>query len=219
MSFPRYPYKAFLVNLLRNVTDLLDKFEVEYVICGGTLLGAIRDKGQIPWDYDADLEILPGSRGGFYDLVKYLEATPKLGIMASYRLPSMVKFTPIVSQQVCRTVGFNQHIPNPTVDCFFQYKRPDGSHQICGDQWPTWYYLKGELRPLRKYYFEDFSMWGPACHNILDRYYGDWRTPRFDKWPPGHLGYPKNSDQDKCPTADPDDTSLERATGLKKDPR
>lgn len=163
---------------------MLDRSDVNYSMCGGTLLGAVRDKGFIPWDYDADLDILPGNknRKNLFKLLHHLEESPKNGAHVEYHLPTCIKISPIVPKSVCDLFKFNQETPNPTIDLFFLYEK-DGEHHIVGDSWPTYYYGKEELLPLRKYYFEDFSMWGPASHKILDRFYGDWHTPRFQAWP------------------------------------
>ena len=42
-------------NILIVFDELCKKYNLEYFICGGTLLGAIRHKGFIPWDDDVDV--------------------------------------------------------------------------------------------------------------------------------------------------------------------
>ncbi len=46
-----------MYKLLSDVTKLLDKFKIEYALCGGSLLGYMRNKSMIPWDDDLDLMI------------------------------------------------------------------------------------------------------------------------------------------------------------------
>lgn len=46
------------IPLLEEVDRVCRKYDIKYVICCGTLLGAVRHKGYIPWDDDADLMML-----------------------------------------------------------------------------------------------------------------------------------------------------------------
>ena len=43
------------LELLLAVTSVCEKLNLTYVICAGTLFGAIRHKGFIPWDDDIDI--------------------------------------------------------------------------------------------------------------------------------------------------------------------
>ena len=47
--------KALQLSILRNVSDFCEKNNVRYFLIYGTLIGAIRHKGYIPWDDDIDI--------------------------------------------------------------------------------------------------------------------------------------------------------------------
>ena len=44
-----------LLEQLRDITKICDAHGIEYNLMCGTLLGAVRHKGFIPWDDDVDL--------------------------------------------------------------------------------------------------------------------------------------------------------------------
>ena len=44
--------------MVEIITEYFDKNNLKYFLCGGTLLGAIRHKGFIPWDDDVDIMML-----------------------------------------------------------------------------------------------------------------------------------------------------------------
>lgn len=66
LKSPNYKYEYFgkdtpvccatnLYTILRDVTQILEENNLEYFISFGTLLGAVRHGGLIPWDTDMDI--------------------------------------------------------------------------------------------------------------------------------------------------------------------
>lgn len=56
------------LNILKNITDIMDREGFNYVLAYGTLIGAIRHKGFIPWDDDVDI-MMP--RPDYENFIKY----------------------------------------------------------------------------------------------------------------------------------------------------
>ena len=51
--------KLIQIDLLQKIADFCESQGLRYFLCGGTLIGAIRHKGFIPWDDDLDIMVEP----------------------------------------------------------------------------------------------------------------------------------------------------------------
>lgn len=49
------PIQKELLRLIKELKPLFDKYDIDYFACGGTMIGAVREKGFIPWDDDIDI--------------------------------------------------------------------------------------------------------------------------------------------------------------------
>ena len=60
------------LQMLKDITDLLDKNNIEYWLEGGTLLGIIRENRLLPWDNDMDISIKEEEYSKLLDIIKKL---------------------------------------------------------------------------------------------------------------------------------------------------
>lgn len=155
-----------LLKILKLWNELAEKYGIRYWACAGTLLGAVRHCGFIPWDNDIDISIM------LSDLEKVkmiLEQHPfltfcenEMGLQVRYR---DIDF-PFMDIFVC-----DYYNENTIKYCGFISKRGE----------PTWfmdYYFpnehiyKNELYPLNKIKFEDTTIMVPNIQkNTLFRMY------------------------------------------------
>ena len=60
-------------EMLVELDELLRRHEIDYVLGGGTLLGAVRHQGFIPWDDDIDIMMLRGEYEHMLDIISEAE--------------------------------------------------------------------------------------------------------------------------------------------------
>ena len=158
-------------NLFKKVITLLEKHNITYWIQGGTLLGAVRNKGIIPWDDDVDISILENEVNKLLNLKSELNEFD-LDITDSF-------FGYKIYDKNGRNIN-NHDFKFPFIDIFVT-KKYDNKIKYTSiralEIWTNDYFTPEELFPLKKYQFEDLEVYGPHNpFNYLDRLYPKWRT-------------------------------------------
>ena len=62
--------KKALIEMLRYIDEICRKNNIEYSVIAGTMLGAVRHKGFIPWDDDIDIALTKDNYDKLLDVLK-----------------------------------------------------------------------------------------------------------------------------------------------------
>jgi hypothetical protein len=175
-------YLNGLKTIFSVVINFLKDNNIEYFIDGGTLLGCVRDKGQIPYDDDIDIGMNPSN---FNKLRKLLQKLSKLGFACDDQPDDVIKI-------ICPDVAYVRNFKfegeeekegQPrfaAIDVFCYVPDKKNKYQLSYKEniklFPNCYYDKKDLYPLKEYDYHDLKVTG-AFNPIpyLERYYGDWK--------------------------------------------
>jgi phosphorylcholine metabolism protein LicD len=145
-----------LYQLMKDTHEILVKHKINYWIEGGTLLGAVRHKGIIPFDDDLDIGVMHDDEIRLQDaLIDLQELGYKLSFKNFYSL----------CNKVCIDI-FIFHIKDNKVI---------HTNINARNKYPNEYFYIEELFPLKKYQFGKIEVWGPQqFRGNLDRVYPEW---------------------------------------------
>ena len=76
-----------LTKILKKFDHFCLKYEIDYYLCGGSALGAIRHNGFLPWDDDVDLDITRANYQKLQECADKLEQETDLLVVDSSRYP------------------------------------------------------------------------------------------------------------------------------------
>ena len=80
-------HQKAMLEMLRYVSGICEKHNIPYFLSGGTLLGAVRHKGFIPWDDDLDIIFL---KKDFKKLIGILSSSDKYDLQTYQQDPFYV---------------------------------------------------------------------------------------------------------------------------------
>lgn len=142
-----------LDKMLRDVHEALKKHKVRYWMDGGTMLGAVRHRGMIPWDDDVDFGVLDRDEKKLHKALKSLEG--------KYVVDWDEETNP-----VCRRVIIHAKTESnfPFAEFFIYTIRKGRTHFRCEEDEKDWgkkcYHELKELFPLREYPYGEVELSG-----------------------------------------------------------
>ena len=165
------------LKMLHDVTEILDKYNVEYWLDFGTLLGIVRENRILPWDDDMDISIFPKDievvRTKVMPELKKLKYRDYLRFF-SKNIDPLQKGAPRAFKVRDNRLFFLKGYVK--LDIFILYKEADKLHWV----------EHGELHSLPANLLEEFSYheFNGKKYRIPKNYdayltyhYGDWRIP------------------------------------------
>jgi lipopolysaccharide cholinephosphotransferase len=146
-----------LYQIMKDTHEILTKHNITYWIDSGTLLGAIRHKGIIPFDDDLDIGIMHSEEPKFQEILNDFR---DLGYTISHNK----------IYSICNEIG--------CVDVFVTHQIGDKftyTNLSVGERFPNNHFYINELFPLKKYQFGNLELYGPnEPKPNLDRQYPEW---------------------------------------------
>lgn len=171
-------YLNGLIEMFRNVVSFFEEKKINYFVDGGTMLGCVRDKGQIKHDDDVDIGMLEP------DMLKLLEHAEELAEKYKLCITLQKGIIKIRNLEINRKSDVNEEIIlSATVDILL-YHRVNNRVELALPQhrklWGKCYHLDKDFEPFQKIQYEDFQVWcvkNPIAY--IQRYYGDdWDIPQ-----------------------------------------
>lgn len=174
--------------MLRKVTELLDKHDIEYWLEGGTLLGIIRENRLLPWDNDLDISVKEDQLDKINKLLQKRWWLWKRVTRKNRNDPPLVlNTTRLITLYRWKDLLFHHKADIIGIDIFIKTRSSDKFFWACGNvkytkfSTPAKYYdnlssvtFNGKSYPIP----EDTD-------GYLTQRYGDWKTPvttwAFDK--------------------------------------
>jgi phosphorylcholine metabolism protein LicD len=186
-----------LYTLLKFIHDILVKHNIPYFIVGGTLLGAVRHQGIIPWDDDGDIAIFQKDANRFKKLIPLFE---KAGYDIDDSQEDSEDDKACRKNNSCSFIIAGKGTNDLGCDVFIM-KEKGGKITFADPYWETaenggmkCYFLKSHVFPLIPVKFGNFFLFSPnnPIKHLNTCYGEDWNSKsqmlfnhRTGKWSKG----------------------------------
>jgi len=189
--------KDAMIDLFKLVDKVLRKHKIAYYLDFGTLIGAVRDNGFIPWDDDMDISLV--HEKDFHKLPQVVKEIKRIRFFTfantytfkhsqevynaseeMYVTPKQLLFTDPKNIQIAIIKNYKKWRPglgNAVIDIFCKYKYNSELYWMAfGKEYKMAY------RPLEDG-FKEISFYGVKClipiayDKYLSGHYGEWKTP------------------------------------------
>jgi hypothetical protein len=157
-----------LLKILKLWNEFAKKCGVEYWACGGTLLGAVRHSGFIPWDNDIDISIMLSD---FKKVKKNLDKHP---VLKYYESMCGLKVCLHSEETTVMDIFICDYYNKITINFCAPLSDQSESTWWMSEIFPNQHVYSSELFPLKELAFEDTIIMVPNNEiNVLYRNFSD----------------------------------------------